>query len=288
MEQDRLNDDGRPRFSGTDAVHGGLIRTIVGWCDALGGAAALTDALQDLVLGLGADAGMIVRTNLQDGRPVRLATCDLAADRPGRRPLARSYADSYFGAPMLAALAATVWVGSAHAEDQTGDPALADWQEARGMHEFVVMVLSSAGATRDHLELHFRDRLTPAQDRALGAILPEMARVWSLRRVGMVTRSIVNHRSPAMRPQRSVLRQPILSMDNPAQLSRAEFRVCLLLSRGLLVQAVAEELSLSEATIRTHLRNIYAKTDCSCLAELVFRLMDTRPALAQPPEARRA
>ncbi len=62
-------------------------------------------------------------------------------------------------------------------------------------------------------------------------------------------------------------------MSNPAGLSRAEFRVCLLLSRGLSVKAVSEELGLSDNTVRSHLRTIYSKTETASLPELIYLIM---------------
>lgn len=53
--------------------------------------------------------------------------------------------------------------------------------------------------------------------------------------------------------------------------------MCLLLGRGLSVTGVAEELAVTETTVRSHLRNIYAKTGTSGLAELVFALLRSRP-----------
>ena len=67
--------------------------------------------------------------------------------------------------------------------------------------------------------------------------------------------------------------EAILGVSNPANLSRAEFRVCLLLSRGLSVKAVSEDLNLSENTIRSHLRAIYAKTETASLPELIYLIM---------------
>ena len=66
---------------------------------------------------------------------------------------------------------------------------------------------------------------------------------------------------------------PILGVANPAKLSRAEFRVCLLLSRGLSVKGVTAELGLSEATVRSHLRSIYSKTEVAGLPELLYRIL---------------
>ncbi|TNC63599.1 helix-turn-helix transcriptional regulator [Rubellimicrobium roseum] len=65
---------------------------------------------------------------------------------------------------------------------------------------------------------------------------------------------------------------PLLSVSNPARLSRAEFRVCVLLSKGLNTSSVCSELSISISTLRTHLRNIFAKTKVTSMAELLCLL----------------
>lgn len=266
-----------------DGVGGGLrlgktvdaaaLRAIVSWCEALSGSIPLAEALAALVQGLGAEAGLIVRTQLRDPHPTRIATCDLLRGVPAR-PLHRSFADSYFGGALGRARPGTIWQARAHADDATGDPALPEWQAARRLTEFLVLVLASNSQSRDHIELHFRDPISPDTENSLHALLPDMVRVWSHRRVGLITRTIVNHRLPGPRMGEPAPRARILGDENPMRLSRAEFRVCVLLGTGLNAQAVAQELGLSEATIRTHLRNIYQKTGCGSLAELVFRIMD--------------
>lgn len=65
----------------------------------------------------------------------------------------------------------------------------------------------------------------------------------------------------------------ILSAENPARLSRAEYRVCLKLSRGRTLESVQFELGVTRATVRTHLRNIYAKTNTTSQPELISRLL---------------
>jgi len=250
------------------------VGSIVSWYDALNGSISLRDGLDQLIGGLGAEAAMLVRADLQDLRPVRIATADRARGLIAPRPLYRSFADRYFGPAMALARPGSIWIGSAHADDSSEDPALADWQASRRMKEFVVLVLSAGEMLRDHIELHFRNRLSPDDEAGLMAVMPDLVRVWAGRKTGLIARSIVDHRLPELRGKPRASDLHILSTDNPAHLSRAEFRVCLLLSQGLLTQAVALELNLTEATIRTHLRNIYAKTETSCLAELVFRLMD--------------
>ena len=65
----------------------------------------------------------------------------------------------------------------------------------------------------------------------------------------------------------------LLSASNPARLSRAEFRICTLLSSGLSAARTRKELGISESTLRSHLRQIYMKTGASNMAELLFNLL---------------
>jgi DNA-binding CsgD family transcriptional regulator len=253
------------------------MQAIVAWCEALSGSISLSDALVALVKGLGAEAGMILRTHSSDNRPSRIALHDQAAGF-AIRELKRSFADSYFGPVLEGARSGTIWQATALADDATEDPALGEWQASRRYREFVVLVLSTSAQQRDHIELHFRDELSAETAATIEMMMPTMARTWAARRVGLITRSIVNHRQPApLRPNAN-----LLGIENPARLSRAEFRVGLMLSRGLSVAATAQELALSEATVRSHLHAIYAKTGCSSLAELVYRLLTPQPEAAVP------
>lgn len=217
---------------------------------------------------------MIVRTHLNEFHPIRVAIYDSQAC-DGIAALFSSFADGYFGPHLVRPRAATVWLASTHAGEAGSNPApaLAEWQAARRLTEFAVLVLSGGTVTRDHIELHFREPLSADAQASLGVVLPTMARTWATRQVGLITRTVVNSRLSACQDLRGSPKLPLLGTTNPARLSRAEFRVCLLLSRGLSILGVSEELSLSEATVRSHLRSIYAKTETSGLAELVFHLL---------------
>jgi DNA-binding CsgD family transcriptional regulator len=266
------------RHDGTLPGDRRVLGALVSWCEALNGAISLNQALEELAAGLGAEAAMIVRTQMADQRPVAIATCDRVETRKVIRPLNRSFGQSYFGRSLMGAREATIWVATQHAEDAAGNPALGDWQSARHMKEFVVLVLASGPRTMDHVELHFRELMSPGTEATLAGMLPLIARVWGSRQVGLVTRSILNHRAGNGFGPKAVPNVNALGVDNPLHLSRAEFRVCVLLTHGLLVDGVARELGLTGATVRSHLRSIYAKLGCSSLAELVFRLMDGKKA----------
>lgn len=263
-----------------------IIDAIADWCDALHGGLVLGDAFARLVAGLGASAGMLVRTHLADQRPIRVAIAD--PDGAGTdAALVRSYADGCFGPDILRPRSASVWIGSVQ-EAEGACPSLGAWAERRGMAEFVVLVLSAGAGLRDHIELHFARPLTDEVQALISAVLPTMARTWAARQVGLITRNVVNHRLEAVAAGAPRKAEPLLSITNPVAFSRAEFRVCLLLSRGLSVVGVAAELGVSDATVRSHLRAIYAKTDCGGLAELVFKLLGSAPApaLMPPPAAK--
>lgn len=265
-----------------------IIEAIADWCDALHGGLVLQDAFARLVTGLGAAAGMLVRTHLADLRPIRVAIAD-----PGGAgaPQIRSHADACFGPHLTRPRPASVWIGSTLEKDNSC-PALASWQEARGMAEFVVLVLSAGPGTRDHIELHFAQPLSDAAQALIAAVLPTMTRTWAARQVGLITRNVVSHRLPEAAGRAPRRTEPLLSIANPAHFSRAEFRVCLLFARGLSVTGVAAELGVSEATVRSHLRAIYAKTDAGGLAELVFKLLgaaqDALPSLNDAAPALRS
>ena len=261
------------------SVDASVVEAIADWCDALHGDLPLEDAFAALAAGLGAEAGMLVRTHFSDFRPMRIALWD----RNGARspsPLAASFADGRFGPHIARPRAASVWLHSYADGADDADPALEAWQARRGLGELAVLVLSGGPGVRDHIELHFRAALDPATQAALGAVLPTMARTWANRQVGLVTRMVVNHRATAEPAPARPAAAMILSPSNPARLSRAEFRVCLLLSRGLSVNGVSDELAVSDATVRSHLRSIFSKTGTSGLAELVFALLRAKPDAA--------
>ncbi|MBV1867306.1 MAG: helix-turn-helix transcriptional regulator [Marinosulfonomonas sp.] len=262
-----------------------IVDAIASWCEALYGTVSLEQAVTNLVQGLGAEAGMLVRTNMNENRAIRVATHDTKILTTGA-PLSVAFADGQFGSHLKKPRTATIWLGSTHTEHSvvTPDPALGNWQAARDMKEFAVLILASGPVTRDHIELHFRQPLSEPAQTTLSTVLPSMARTWASRQVGLITRTVINHRLPSPGSMTNAPVKAPLAIGNPAHLSRAEFRVCLLLSRGLSVAGVCSELDLAETTVRSHLRNIYAKTETSSLAELIFCLI----APAQLPQHRDA
>lgn len=262
-----------------------VVDAIVDWCEALRGNVALTDAVSALIQGLGAEAGVLVRHNLADRFCTQIARYD-SKGQTSPLPLTDVYGPTLFGKLLEKSKPATLWLASEY-KDQSADflgSDFAGWVQARQMREFAVLVLSSGSAVQDHLELHFREPVASMGLHSLNGVLPAIARSWAARDVGVVVKSIASRR-PVDRDADDRLSQNLLGAGNPASLSRAEFRVCLLLSRGLSVAGVCSELGLAESTVRSHLRSIYAKSDKRNLAELIFCLIRSEqpamPALAQ-------
>ena len=244
------------------------------WCEALHGAVSLDAAVALLIQGLGAEAGILVRTNFNDGRITQIAKFDEKA-ATSSLPLDAVYGDEIFGRLLRKARSASVWLASQHSDRYSAFLAsqYSGWQAGRDMKEFAVLVLGSGPNGRDHLELHFREQASPELIAGLTSVLQAMARSWTARQVGFVSRKLANRREGRAVAPAQPISETILGPGNPVGLSRAEFRVCLLLSSGLSVSGVCAELGLAETTVRSHLRNIYAKSNTKNLAELIFCLI---------------
>lgn len=254
---------------------------IASWCGGLHGSMPLSEALRALVEGFGADAGAVSRHYRNTDRPKAVALVDMEDVDPDLATLRRPLCEDVLGYQYSKARASTMWFMSDNAGDAGWQPSqtLENWRFSRRIGEIVVLVLDGSLQQRDFLEFHFERELSRSERLEIEALVPTLVRAWSGRQTGLVTQAQMDERMVRARAaaQASKLRPdaPILGMSNPAKLSRAEFRVCLLLSRGLSVRGVTEELGLSEATVRSHLRSIYSKTEVSGMQELMYRILSS-------------
>lgn len=249
---------------------------VAGWCGGLHGAMSLDEALKSLADGLDADAAALSRHHHRsEDQPRTVATCDV------RHLLRRAFAQDALGYLFNQARAGTAWFLADLLDDpswsSTGE--LADWMSLRHVEDIVVIPLVRSAQQADYIEFHFSRVLSHTQRSEMESLVPTIVRSWAGRKPGLVTGAVADERMIAARTRARLARpdweEPVLGMSNPAGLSRAEFRVCLLLSRGLSVKGVADGLGLSENTVRSHLRAIYAKTETSSLAELLYRILST-------------
>nr|WP_254604221.1 helix-turn-helix transcriptional regulator [Leisingera sp. ANG59] len=154
--------------------------------------------------------------------------------------------------------------------DEAADPVLDRFHNSRKLVELAVIPLSSGKQHADFLELHFPTRPGAVQQALLNIISGTLVRTWTNRSPGLYAEACLKERRAT---RDAGVQAHLLSMDNPAQLSRAEYRVCVLLSKGQTAKRVQADLGISKSTLRTHLRNIYAKTQTGNMSELVYQLV---------------
>ncbi|MEM9426219.1 MAG: helix-turn-helix transcriptional regulator [Pseudomonadota bacterium] len=262
------------------------------WCGGLHGSVPLVDALRALCIGLGADAAGISRHHHRiEETPRQVAL----VSREGALPLRRAHCTDVLGYHFGHAKPGSLWTLSEMREDPgwSMTHGLDGWLTSGGAAEVAVIPMSVTRQSADYIEFHFSQPLTRAALAEIEALVPTIVRSWVGRKPGLVARAmtdgkvlIAKNPSDGSRPRWD---KPILGMANPAGLSRAEFRVCVLLSRGLSVKAVSDELGLSENTVRSHLRSIYAKTETGGLSELIYLILSIPDEdMGQTVVARRA
>lgn len=248
-----------------------MIGAVAQWCECLHGRQPLVASLELLALGLGAEIVAVVRYPRQSGSPGRTVGWDRAVAEVRGGRLDSGYARSLMGAYFDAARPGSLWFRSMVEEGAT--PGLTEFHAARQLRELAIIPLESNSRFIDMIELHFHDKLRGHQQVILNSLAPVLARTWQNRTQGLFTESLLREA-----PVSTVIDlAPILSVENPARLSRAEYRVSLMLSRGMSIEQVRTELRIRESTLRTHLGSLYAKTGCANLSELVFRLASTAP-----------
>jgi len=253
----------------------------------------LAEALRALANGLGADGAAIARHHGAEERCRTIAYVDarLQADGGGEN-MRRAYCQDVLGAHYQNARPATIWFLS-DLLDEPGWPVtrgLIGLRQRRSIVEIAVIPLTGTAQQQDFIEFHFARDLNRAERHELEALLPTLVRSWAGRQTGLVTQAQMDERMirarASAKASRLRLEEPILGMSNPARLSRAEFRVCLLLARGLSVKGVTDELGLSEATVRSHLRSIYSKTETGGHADLLYRILSSGPLPSDPAAVR--
>lgn len=261
--------------AGVHLDHIALIGAIARWCECLQNRAAVFDALELLAQSLEAEAIALSRCSQDPRGESRSLFFDRLQHKPTVCHLEKSYAASVLGPYYRSANAGSVWLQST--SDIPAEPDLVEFQFRRKLVDLVVIPLSIEEKAIFFLEFHFATEARGTQFAMLNSIASTLKETWSHRRPGLMTELILNRQ----RPDPKVTGDgPLLGPDNPARLSRAEFRVCLMLSRGLSQQATAEELEICESTLRTHLGSIYEKTGTSGMAELLFRLLSGGSAVS--------
>lgn len=247
------------------------LRVVSKWVEALHGKSGLDAALEYLVGLTGADSGLIARAAKEGSGSNIVAAFDLGAGKMFSAGTSRPLAPELFGAPFYAARSGSVWTLKEHRVAANGATAEQHFQNS-GLRDVVAISLETTRDTTDFLELHFRSALAEHNLLLLVTLAQEMSLSWRGRLPGVTQRAIQMARARhAPRPETQD-DEEILDPDNPYSLSRCEFRICMMIREGMLARAIADALTIREATVRSHLSAIYAKTGVAGHVELLHRL----------------
>lgn len=266
---------------------------IAAWCGGLHGSMTLQQALSSLASGLGARTAAISRHyHRAEEAPRAVALFDIESknlDTPVL--LKRALCQDVLGYMFSKVRAATVWFESDLSDDPAWEPTdvLKNWRLVREIEEIVVIALATSHQHNDFIEFHFDHELSRADRFELESLVQTIVRSWNGRTPGLVTQATVDERFMRARRQKETLQwdEPLLGMANPAKLSRAEFRVCVLISHGLSIKGICDELNLSENTVRSHLRTIYSKTGASGMADLLYRILSSGKGVGEGAQVAR-
>ena len=145
------------------------------------------------------------------------------------------------------------------------------WMLRRGVVDIGFICLEAENGTRDILEFHFAGNSMAVWIARSAQISTKLADVYKGRHAGLIEKHILRDKSVACGGKHG--RPTIMAPNNPACLTRSEWRLCMLVACGLSREGVAKELGVTDNTIRTHLRNIYGKTGYTTFHELALKLV---------------
>lgn len=228
-------------------------------------------ALEHIVTAFDAEFGAVCRIWADQGRS-RVAASFGRRSTTAHAGGFRSFASDVIGAGIRDVRVGSVLCLSAIETSRADrDPQLSGWMMRNKLSDAGFVCLRKRGGELDFLEIYFSAAAQQNWCDGLEQIAPSLVRAVEGRRPGLITEALA--RRVVNVKQKNVGDLPILSLNNPAGLTRSEWRVCVLASRGLAIKAVCNELGVSRATVRTHLKHIYMKTGLENFHMLARRLV---------------
>jgi DNA-binding CsgD family transcriptional regulator len=252
------------QFSGEQTR--GSLNVVALWMHATGSGAAFGDVLSVFQTLVGASGAQIVRQMRHPAQTRMIARHDQSAGKLFERPVV-SFCAALFGDMSHHVKAGSLW----RLTDARPDRDILHNLEEMGLKEVCILVLNTETDFTDYFELHL-SRPLPDHDLALLEILgPILAEGWKKRAPGCIEAAIAGRPFPVAQRGQEASR-PLLGSNNPAGLTRSEFRICTLIQSGRLPDEISEMLGVSKSTLRSHMRAIYLKTGASGQVELVHLL----------------
>jgi DNA-binding CsgD family transcriptional regulator len=257
------------------------------WTECLHGAGSLRETLSDLADLTDARVALLSRTCEMTGRARVIASLDRGA-RSGERPATVPLAPSLLAVSARQPRPGTLWTLADldRSDREALDARALRWMADRRLRDAAVVPLDKTGTEADTLELHFTAPVSRPLHVSLEMAAVAASAAWRRRQKGRIARIL--SAAPAVADRLSLEipahRQSPLSAANPLRLTAAELRICILFRNGHPPQDMARHLKISDSTLRTHLRSIYAKAGVTGQVALVRLLI----AVETDGESRRA
>jgi DNA-binding CsgD family transcriptional regulator len=232
------------------------------WAECLHGDGPLREPLVELADMFGARVVHLHRTCIHAGVQRTIASADLAA-REGARPLTRAIGPELLTVRLSQVRIGSVWSFSELEEEGRGDidGRSLRWMADRGIQDVIAIPLGGDGDSVDFLELYLASKLNRDLQVLLDCVASAAVSAWERRpsgRIGALLRA-----TPSIAGRGGNGGAPgnlwPLSPSNPYDLTAAEMRICAMIRSGLSPADIMDRAGLAKSTVRTHLRNVYAK-----------------------------
>ncbi len=248
--------------------------TLADWVEALHGHGEVSAALDEFVLLFKCEAAILVRFAQGSQHPICLARAVSIPQQAFPPRVALPFAQNMLSAHLGIAKPGAVWTHS-DADDRAlwkKSYQLNERMKAHSVRDLALVALQSHCGKWDFLELQFAAYIS-ANERALIELLAHsLAKTWRSRLPGIALKLQHLSRFTRSRPVTEYRGVAILDVDNPAGLSRSEYRICCLIREGMAAKKIAGELDIQESAVHSHLHSIHSKTDTSGQMELLHRL----------------
>lgn len=244
----------------------GSVNVAVKWSRAIGSGKEFDAVLADFQNLVGAETVQVVRQFRNFDRTRIIARRSKSAGKLfGQAP--RSYASHLLGALLHKSNLGSLFLMTEMRADHEPRAGL-DPSEVR---EVGVISLCTELEFSDFLEFIFDGPLLNHNRQLLEMLGESLSQSWRTRAPGTVAARLARNPFPAAHESEKKCGN-ILGSDNPTNLTRSEYRVCMLIQEGHLPNEIADILQVSKSTFSSHLRAIYSKTNASGHVELVHLL----------------
>lgn len=255
-----------------------LTNAAIVWTECLHGNLPIREALSAVSQTTGAVAAILYRCCITTRRP-RIITTFHGDAATGVQPILHPVGPDLIAVGLHRARPGTVWRLEDAGADLAGRIETLSQRNAAGRRiaDVVAIPLGQTDGIVDVLELYLEGPATPGLVVSLGELARSLSFAWSRRPQGRIARLLASSPAIDKRLRGSHGDAPV-SIGNPWRLTPTEMRICNLIREGQDPARLVTLIGVTESTIRTHLRSIYAKAGVSGQVGLLRLLLSDAPA----------